>query len=34
MTDDEIGVEGAKAVSEMLTVNTAITNIYLHSEEE
>ena len=34
MTDDFIGVEGAKALSEMLTVNTTITLLYLCSEEE
>ena len=34
MTDDKIGVEGAKVMSEMLKVNTTLTTLNLWSEEE
>ena len=34
MTDNEIGDEGAKAMSEMLKVNTTLTELYLGGEEE
>ena len=34
MTGNEIGVEGAKAMSEMLKVNTTLTSLILMSEEE
>ena len=34
MTDNEIGVEGAKALSEMLKVNSTLTTLNLSSEEE
>ena len=34
MTGDEIGDEGAKAMSEMLKVNTTFTSLNLWSEEE
>ena len=34
MTDNEIGDEGAKALSEMLKVNSALTTLNLTSEEE
>ena len=34
MTDNEIGDEGAKAMSEMLKVNTTLTSLNLGSEEE
>ena len=34
MTENKIGVEGAKAVSEMLKVNTKLTTLGLGSEEE
>ena len=34
MTDNEIGDEGAKAMSEMLKVNTTLTWLYLESDEE
>ena len=34
MTDDFIGVEGAKALSEMLTVNTTLTKLWRGGEEE
>ena len=34
MTDNEIGDEGAKALSEMLKVNTTLTSLQLLSEEE
>ena len=34
MTDNEIGVEGAKALSEMLKVNTTLTKLDLESEEK
>ena len=34
MTDDKIGVEGAKALSEMLKVNTTLTSLDLSCEEE
>ena len=34
MTGSKIGAEGAKAMSEMLKVNTTLTTLYLWSEEE
>ena len=34
MTDNEIGVEGTKAMSEMLKVNNTLTSLDLESEEE
>ena len=34
MTDNGIGDEGAKAMSEMLKVNTTLTTLSLSSEEE
>ena len=34
MTDNEIGVEGAKSLSEILKVNTTLTTLNLRSEEE
>ena len=34
MTDNKIGAEGATALSEMLKVNTALTEIYLRCEYE
>ena len=34
MTDNEIGAEGAKAMSEMLKVNSTLTTLNLWSEEE
>ena len=34
MTDNQIGDEGAKAMSEMLKVNTTLTSLYLLGEEE
>ena len=34
MTGNEIGVEGATALSEMLKVNTTFTSLNLESEEE
>ena len=34
MTDNEIGVEGAKAMSETLKTNTTLTSLDLRSEEE
>ena len=34
MTDNEIGVEGAKAMSEMLKVNSTLTTLNLGCEEE
>ena len=34
MTGNEIGDEGAKAMSEMLKVNTTLTSLNLSSEEE
>ena len=34
MTDNEIGVEGAKSLSEILKVNTTLTTLNLSSEEE
>ena len=34
MTVNEIGVEGAKAMSEMLKVNTTLTSLDLSCEEE
>ena len=34
MTDSEIGDEGAKAMSEMLKVNTTLTTLNLGGEEE
>ena len=34
MTDNGIGVEGAKAMSEMLKVNTTLTELNLDGEEE
>ena len=33
MTDNKIGDEGAKALSEMLKVNTTLTSLNLWSEE-
>ena len=34
MTGNRIGVEGAKAMSEMLKVNTTLTTLNLSCEEE
>lgn len=34
MAENDIGVEGAKALSEMLKVNTALKHLSLWSEEE
>ena len=34
MTDNEIGVEGARTMSEMLKVNTTLTTLDLAGEEE
>ena len=34
MTANGIGAEGAKALSEMLKVNTTLTTLYLGGEEE
>ena len=34
MTDNKIGDEGAKAMSEMLKVNSTLTSLNLASEEE
>ena len=34
MTGNEIGNKGAKAMSEMLKTNTALTALYLWSEEK
>ena len=34
MSGNEIGVEGAKAMSEMLKVNTTLTSLDLTGEEE
>ena len=34
MTDDEIGEEGAKAMCEMLKVNTTLKWLILNGEEE
>ena len=34
MTDNQIRVEGAKAMSEMLKVNTTLTELDLEGEEE
>ena len=34
MTDNEIGDEGAKAMSEMMKVNTTLTTLDLSCEEE
>ena len=34
MTENGIGDEGAKAVSEMMKVNSTLTELYLESEEE
>ena len=34
MTDNKIGVEGAKSLSEMLKVNTTLKELNLESEEE
>ena len=34
MTGNEIGAEGAKAMSEMLKVNTTLTTLDLSCEEE
>ena len=34
MTGNEIGVEGTKAMSEMLKVNTTLTELNLGCEEE
>ena len=33
MTGNEIGVEGAKAMSEMLKVNTTLTSLFLIGEK-
>ena len=34
MTGSKIGVEGAKALSEMLKVNTTLTELYLEGWDE
>ena len=34
MTDNKIGTEGAKSMSEMLKVNTTLTSLDLSCEEE
>ena len=34
MTDNKIGAEGAKSLSEMMKVNTTLTSLDLSSEEE
>ena len=34
MTDNKIGDEGAKSMSEMMKVNTTLTSLDLWSEEE
>ena len=34
MTENEIGDEGAKAISEMIRVNTTLTTLDLSCEEE
>ena len=34
MTDNKIGDEGAKAMSEMMKANTTLTSLDLSSEEE
>ena len=34
MTDNKIGVEGAKSVSEMLKSNTTLTSLNLSGEKE
>ena len=34
MTDNEIGEEGAKSMSEMMKVNTTLTSLNLRGEEE
>ena len=34
MTDNGIGVEGAKAMSEMMKVNSTLTSLNLRCEEE
>ena len=34
MTGNEIGDEGAKAMSEMMKVNSTLTELYLDGEEE
>ena len=34
MTGNEIGVEGAKSMSEMMKVNTSLTTLYLGCEDE
>ena len=34
MTDNNIGKDGAKAMSEMLKVNTTLTSLNLEREEE
>lgn len=34
MTDNEIGIEGSKAMSEMLRVNKTLATLNLSSEEE
>ena len=34
MTGNEIGVEGAKSMSEMMKVNTTLTSLDLSCEEE
>ena len=34
MTDNEIGVEGARTMSEMLKVNTTLTTLYLSGKKE
>ena len=34
MTDNKVGDEGAKAMSEVLKVNTTLTSLRLRGEEE
>ena len=34
MTGNRIGAEGAKAMSEMMKVNSTLTTLYLDGEEE
>ena len=34
MTDNEIGEEGVKALSEMLKVNTTLTSLHLSNEKD
>ena len=34
MTDNNIGVEGAKSMSEMLKTNTTLTSLNLSGEDE